>query len=348
MNSPFEKPEKTVTIREVAEAAGVSVGTVSRALNAPATVRPVTLEKVRVVIERMGFQPDPRAQNMRRRTTMTVGFIINDITNPMHSNVFKAAEAELRPHGFTLHLVNTGGEPQREAAAIDMLQRGRVDGLIMTINSEQDAECRARLAGLRVPGVLLDREVPINIDSVMTDHATGMRQAVDYLIGLGHRRIALITAGTDIFPGRERKRGFVEAFAKRGLPSPDDLIRARHLSAAYGQREASTLLRTADPPTAIIAGGNQILVGVLRAIQQQDLEIGRDLSLVTCDRTDLATTYPGPLTLIDRDVEAIGRTAAELLLERIAEKSAEPARRVTFPTTLILGHSCGPPPGDRV
>ena len=213
----------------------------------------------------------------------------------------------------------------------------------MTINSEQDAECRARLAGLRVPGVLLDREVPVNIDSVMTDHATGMRQAVDYLIGLGHRRIALITAGTDIFPGRERKRGFVEAFEKRGLPCPEDLIRARHLSAAYGQRETSTLLRIADPPTAIIAGGNQILVGVLRAIQQQGLEIGRDLSLITCDRTDLATTYPGPLTLIDRDVEAIGRTAAELLLERMTEKSTEPPRRVTFPTTLILGHSCGPP-----
>lgn len=344
MTSTFEKPEKAVTIREVAEAAGVSVGTVSRALNAPATVRPATLEKVRAVIARMGFQPDPRAQNMRRRTTMTVGFIINDITNPMHSTVFKAAEAELRPHGFTLHLVNTGGEPEREAAAIDMLQRGRVDGLIMTINSEQDPECRARLAGLRVPGVLLDREVPVHIDSVMTDHATGMRQAVDYLIGLGHRRIALITAGTDISPGRERKRGFIEAFERRGIPCPDDLIRAKHLSAAFGQREASMLLRSVDPPTAIIAGGNQILVGVLRAIQQQGIEIGDEVSLVTCDRTDLATTYPGPLTLIDRDVEAIGRTAAELLLERIAGKSAEPPRRVVFPTTLILGHSCGPPP----
>ena len=113
MNSPFDKTGKSVTIREVAEAAGVSVGTVSRALNAPATVRPVTLEKVRAVIDRMGFQPDPRAQNMRRRTTMTVGFIINDITNPMHSNVFKAAEAELRPHGFTLHL----DQHRRRAAA---------------------------------------------------------------------------------------------------------------------------------------------------------------------------------------------------------------------------------------
>jgi len=345
MSTPFDKTGKSLTIREVAEAAGVSVGTVSRVLNAPTTVRPATLEKVRAVIDRMGFQPDPRAQNMRRRTTMTIGFIINDITNPMHSNVFKAAEAELRPHGFTLHLVNTGGEPQREAAAIDMLQRGRVDGLMMTINSEQDNACRARLATLRVPGVLLDREMPVNIDAVMTDHASGMRQAVDYLIGLGHRRIALITAGTDIWPGRERKRGFVSAFASRGLPCPDDLIRARHLSAAYGQRETSTLLRSADPPTAIIAGGNQILVGVLRAVQQHPVVIGRDLSLITCDRTDLATTYPGPLTLIDRDMEAIGRTSAELLLERITEKSLDPPRRVTFPTTLILGHSCGPPPG---
>jgi transcriptional regulator with XRE-family HTH domain len=97
MSTPFAKTDKALTIREVAEAAGVSVGTVSRVLNAPTTVRPATLEKVRAVIDRLGFQPDPRAQNMRRRTTMTIGFIINDITNPMHSNVFKAAEAELRP-----------------------------------------------------------------------------------------------------------------------------------------------------------------------------------------------------------------------------------------------------------
>ena len=287
---------------------------------------------------------------MRRRNTMAVGFIINDITNPMHGRVFKAAEIELRERGYTLHLINTGGEPRREAEAVDMLQRGRVDGLIMTINSEQDEECRRRLGDLKVPGVLLDRELPIAIDSVMTDHATGMRQAVDYLIGLGHRRIALITAGTDIFPGRERKRGFVEAFDRRGLPCPHDLIRAQSLSATFGMREASALLRDADPPTAIIAGGNQILVGALLAIQQQGLTLGRDLSVITCDRTDLTTAYPGPLTLIDRDVEAIGRTAAQLLLERMEGKVNDPARRISFPTTLILGHSCGPPtiaPGLR-
>ena len=86
---------------------------------------------------------------------------------------------------------------------------------------------------------------------------------------------------------------------------------------------------------------------MLRAVQQRGIAIPRELSLIACDRTDLATTYPGPLTLIDRDIEAIGRTAAELLLERIGGTSVGPARRITFPTTLILGHSCGAPKSRR-
>jgi LacI family transcriptional regulator len=214
----------------------------------------------------------------------------------------------------------------------------------MTINSERDPTCIQRLKDLRVPSVLLDRELPLEIDSVLTDHAAGMQQAVDYLIGLGHRRIALITGGTDILPGRERIRGFADAFERRRLAVPQDLIRAQSLSADFGLREATSLLTAARRPTAIVAGGNQILVGVLRAVQQLGLRMPDDLSLVACDHTDLATTYPVPLSLIDRDVEAIGRTAAQLLLERMGGQREAPARRIQFPTTLILGRSCGPPP----
>lgn len=336
---------RPITIRDVAETAGVSVGTVSRALNAPGSVRPATLEKVRAVIQELGFQPDPRAQNMRRRNTLTVGYVINDISNPLHAMIFKTAETELREHGYSLHLVNTGGRAQREAEAIEHLQRGRVDGLIMTINSERDAATKAQLQELRIPSVLLDRQVPIEIDSVLTDHATGMQQAVEYLIGLGHRRIGLITAGSEILPGRERVRGFLAAFKAKGMPVPEDLVRARSLSADFGFREATTMFQGRDRPTAVIAGGNQILVGVLRAIQQQDFSMPRDVSLIACDRTDLATTYPGPITLIDRDVGAIGRAASQLLLERMTGSVASDvtARRISFATTLILGRSCGPP-----
>jgi LacI family transcriptional regulator len=337
MSSAGARP---TTIRDVAQTAGVSVGTVSRSLNAPDTVRRATLEKVQAAIEQLGFKPDARAQGMRRRNTLAVGFISNDISNPVHAIIFRGAETELRGRGYSLHVVNTGGNAQREAEAIDTLQHGRVDGLIMTINSEQDRRCLQLLTSARVPSVLLDREIDLEIDAVLTDHATGMLQAVDYLIELGHRRIALLTAGMDIRPGRERVRGFTAAFTRRKIACPKDLIRAQSLSADFGFRETSALLQLPDPPTALIAGGNQILVGVLKAIQQGGVSVPRQLSLITCDRTDLSTIYPGPLTVIDRNLAEIGRTAAELLLQRMGEGAGRPALRISFPTHLILGRSC--------
>src|SRR5262249_33284631 len=171
-----------------------------------------------------------------------------------------------RVRGYSLLVVNTGGNPEGEAAAIDTLQHGRVDGLIMTINSEQDRRCRELLAAARVPSVLLDREIDIELDAVLTDHAEGMLQGLDYRMGLGPRRIALVTAGMEIRPGRERVRGFTEAFVRRKLALPRELIRAQSLSADFGFRETTALLQLAEPPTALIAGGNHILLRVLHAL----------------------------------------------------------------------------------
>jgi LacI family transcriptional regulator len=331
---------KSITIRDVAHAAGVSVGTVSRSVNAPQTVRPATLAKVRASISSLGFQPDSRAQNMRRRNTMTIGFVVDDIGNPWHASSFKAADSVLRERGYSLYLVNTNGRPVDEASAVDMLQHGRADGLIMTINNERDTLTLKRLEQLRIPSVLLDRDLPLEIDAVLTDHASGIMQATNYLMELGHLRIAIITAGNDIRPGRERVRGFVEAYTQRGLEVPTSLIRSQSLSAEFGFREATDLLGDANRPTAIIAAGNRILVGVLRAFQQRGISVPGDISLIGCDRSDVAMLYPGPITIIDRDVDEIGRTAAQLLLERLERHPDRAAQRIQFPTRLILGGSC--------
>ena len=144
--------EKRATIRDVARLSGVSVGTVSRSINAPDSVRPGTL--------RQGQRGDPRrsasSPTAARRTCaaaarMTVGFVVDDIANPLHAVTFKAADAEMREHGFSLYLVNTNGRAREEADAIDMLQRGRADGVIMTINSEQDARTVKRIEGAAHP-----------------------------------------------------------------------------------------------------------------------------------------------------------------------------------------------------
>jgi len=331
---------KSTTIRDVAKAAGVSVGTVSRSLNAPDTVRPFTLSKVRSAIQALGFQPDSRAQNMRRRNTMTIGFVVDDIGNPLHASVFRAADTAMRERGFSLYLVNTNGRAADESAAIDMLQHGRADGIIMTINNEQDARTLKHLEQSRIPLVLLDRDMPLEIDAVLTDHAAGMLQATTYLLEMGHRRIAMITGGNEIRPGRERLRGFTEAFQRRKLDVPTDLVRSQSLSADFGFRETTSLLQRADRPTAIIAAGNRILVGVLRALQQHNVSIPDDISLIACDRTDLAMLYPGPITLIDRDMEEIGRTGAHLLIDRLTNGTDGAAQRIFFPTRLIMGGSC--------
>ncbi len=341
MRSARKTADRPATIRDVARVAAVSVGTVSRCLNAPATVRPAILSKVQAAIAALNFRPDSRAQSMRRRNTMTVGFVVDDITNPLHAETFKAADAQMRLHGYSLYLVNTSGLAEDESAAIDMLQHGRADGVIMTINSEADERTIKRMMEMRIPSVLLDRDIPLEIDAVLTDHAVGMMQAANYLIGMGHRRIALLSASTEIRPGRERLRGFLEAFQRNGLPVPEDLIRARSLSVEFGLHEANLLLASPAPPTAIIAAGNRILVGVLRAVQQRGLRIPQDLSLISCDQTDLALLYPRPITLIDRDIREIGRTAAQFLLERL-ERAGGPARRMIVPTRLILGGSCAP------
>ena len=249
----------------------------------------------------------------------------------------------MREHGFSLYLVNTNGRARQEAEAIEMLQRGRVDGLVLTINNERDPLTLKRLEILRVPCVLLDRDLPLELDAVLTNHAAGMAQATEYLVGLGHRRIALITGGMEIRPGRERVHGFTETLQKMGVAVPQDLIRAQSLSADYGFRETVALLQRPDRPTALIAAGNRILVGVLRALQEHKVSVPDELSLIACDQTDLARLYPGPITLIDRDVPEIGRTAAQLLLERLMGTEERPARRITFPTRLILGRSCTAP-----
>ncbi len=334
---------RSATIRDVAEAAGASVGTVSRALNNSASVRTPTLETVRSAIDALGFRPNAVAQSMRRRNTLLAAFVVNDISNPLHAVSFKAAEAELREHGYMLLLVNTGGSSRREAEAIELVQQRRIDGVIMTINSEKDHRCLEQMRKLRVPSVLLDREIALPIDTIQTDHAAGIAQATDYLLELGHRRIALITSGPEIRPGRERVRGFREAFAARRLPCPTELIRAASLSADFGFRETAALLQRAERPTALIAGGNQILAGTLRALQQTGLAVPHDLSLITCDRTDLSELCLGGITAVDRDLVEVGKTAAQVLVDRIATGEVTgAARRITLPTKLMLGRTCAP------
>lgn len=341
----MEKAKRKPTIKDVAMEAGTSIGTVSRVLNGHANVTEQSNKLVMDAIVRLGYEPNFAAQTMRTQTKKAVGFLVNDISNPLFATITRHAETVLQENGFSLILANSADRHGAEVELFNQLFRQRTDAMMMNMSDETNPALLMALRKADMPIVLMDREpAGIDIDRVMTDHAHGMRQAASYLIELGHKRIALITSDNRISPGRARIEGFNAAHAAAGLPVDASLVRARSLAADHGFQELFALWGRKERPTAVIAGGNQILLGVLRAVRQLGLSIPHDLSLISCDETEVAELASPPITVIWRDLAQIGRTAADLLLQRLSHRGpAWEARRIMLPTELLVRASCSPP-----
>jgi len=332
------------TIKDVAQMAGVSIGTVSRVLNQHPRVTPESHQAVMTAVRALGYEPNLIARTMRTQTKKAIGFMVNDISNPLFSLIARHAETVFQDNGFSLVLANSGERSGAEAELVQQFFTHRTDGLLMNISDETNQQLLRALQNLQVPTVLMDREpAGVNLDRVMTDHAYGMQQAAGYLLKLGHRRIALITADQRISPGRARIEGYMAAHAAAGVAVDPALIRARSLSAGHGFQEMFSLWTMQERPTAVIAGGNQILLGVLRAARQLRISVPAEVSLISCDETELAELATPPVTVIWRDLALVGRTAADLLLQRISGRRTDEPRRIMLPTELRVRESCGPP-----
>lgn len=328
-------------MREVAELANVAISSVSRVISQHPDVSPAMRERVLSVIRQLDYEPDFLAQSLRRGATLSVGFIVGDITNPLMATIASGAESVLRSAGYSMLLMNSEVDPELDAAHIRFFQNRRVDGMILSLASERRAETIDVLAEVDVPIVVIDRDLPSELGAsiVRSDHRAGMRAAVEHLLDLGHRRIALITGSVDLWPVRERMAGMADPIADRGIPN-ETITMIGSLSAAHGEASTEQLLRMTPRPTAIIAGGNQVLAGCLRALIRQGVRIPSDVSLVTCDEVALSELYGPPISSVARDTLALGRVAAELLLERLAGP-VDP-RTVLLPTTFIPRASSGP------
>ena len=339
-----EARPRAATIKEVARASGKSVGTVSRVLNGHPDVTESSRTAVEAAILRLGYEPNLAAQSMRTRAKKAIGFMVNDISNPLFATITRHAEALLHENGYALVLANSGDRPAAEVELLHQFFRHRTDAALLSLSDETNPQLLARLKDVDLPLVLMDREPEgLDIDRVMTDHAEGMCLATAYLMGLGHRRIALITADRRISPGRARIDGFTDAHTAAGEAVDPALIRSRNLSASYAFQETFALLSAPNPPTAIISGGNQILLGVMRAVRQLGIDVPKQLSIVSCDNTELAELGSPPITVIWRDLALIGRTAADLLLQRLDAGEDWQPRRIMLPTELLVRDSCAPP-----
>jgi LacI family transcriptional regulator len=326
-------------LREVAERAGVAMSSVSRVLTDHPDVSPRMRQRVLAVVEELGYEPNLLAQSLRRGSTLSVGFVIRDISSPLFSEIALGAETELRSHGYSMLLTNSEGLPTLDAAHIRLFRQRRVDGLLLSLADEYHAETIEELHRVPVPVVLIDRDLPDSLETsaVLSDHASGIRAAVHHLVALGHRSIGLAGGPLNLRPGRELSAALEAVCAEAGVEA---VVEAGPFSEEHGSAAAIRLLDRADPPTALIAGSNQILPGVLRAVRQRGIRIPSELSLVTFDDVRMLEFVEPPIAVVSREPVEMGREAAAILLRRL---KGGPPEQTSIPTKFDPRASCAPP-----
>ncbi len=334
-----------IKIKEVAALANVAPSSVSRVLNEHPDVSAEMRARVLQAAEQLGYQPNFLAQSLRTGATRTVGFVVRDISIPLFAGIVKGAEQALEKNGYSVLLTNSLQNSALEAKHINVLRQRRVDGLILSLQSEANPDTFKALQNLQVPTVLLDRElVGFPADAVLFDHASGVHDAVAGLVGLGHTHIGLLVGPPDTRASRDRIRGFTRACEEAGIPAGwDNIVQLSAITPETASQATASLL---DPPialTALVAGDAQLGIAVLAAMRERKLRPGQELSVVVCDDIELFRLVDPPMSVVFRDAEEMGAAAARMLMARLSDGSAARARHV-LPTTFIPRGSTASPP----
>lgn len=323
---------------DVAQLAGVSASTVSRVVNHSPHVAPITAERVRDAMAKLGFRPNQMARNLRQGRNLTmVGLVVDDISNPFHASLGRAVDDMARERGALLVVASSGSDADREREIVTSLVDRGLDGLLLY----PTAADHGYLADVRTadrPIVLLGRRLPdIEADSVLADNVGGAMQAVGHLYQHGHRRIAAIVYGradnASDDPSRDHRMGRLAGYRKAleaaGLVVEPNLV--RHCSGEAEAKDAvRSLMSTANPPTSLFTLNNRMTVGALHAL-------GAGLSgiaLVGFDDFALADVFDPPITVVAQDPYEMGRHAAGALFGRLAGDSGPPEHS-TMPMKLI-------------
>ncbi len=295
--------------------------------------------RVHEAAAQLGYQPDFLAQSFRRGATSSVGFVLRDISSPLLAEIALGAETTLRGGGYSMLVLNSEADPMIDAEHIRLLERRRVDGVLISLAGEEHRQTLAALNELSVPSVLIDRDVPdaVNSSSLLVDHESAMLAVVSHLAELGHRVIGLAGGPLAVRPGREGARAFRSCATELGV---DALVESGPFSAKHGFAAADRMLGATPRPTAIIAGSNQIFPGVLSAVRQRGLTVPTELSLATFDDQPLLGLLDPPVDVVLRDPPAFGRAAAEVLLRRLA--GGDPETVLVQPRFLRRGSSAPP------
>jgi DNA-binding LacI/PurR family transcriptional regulator len=344
VSKPGRERRARVTIRQVAETAGVSIATVSRVLNGHSDVSADTREAVQRVLHEHGYQAGTRS---RQAPTGVVGVMVPLVHPGYFAEILSGASEALYEHDLRVMLCPTRHSHERETSLLDRLAGGEADGAVLVLPEESAGELLA-LADHGFPFVIVDprTEVPEGIPVVCAAHSSGATHATRHLLDLGHRRIGVIGGPEGWMATQERLRGYHAALAGAGVLPDRCLVRYSDFRISGGRAEAAALLDLPDPPTAVFAFNDSMAIGVMQEATARGLRVPGDLSVVGFDDTvEAAVVVPG-LTTVRQPLAEMGRTAAQMLGELI-EGAALRTNRIELSTELIIRESTAAPIGVR-
>ena len=338
-----------ITIKDIAKQCGVGISTVSRALNNHPDINPETRKKILEVIEETGFIPNNSARNLKRTDAKCIAVLVKGITNPLFSSMIKIIEEETQRNRYALVLRHVEEQEDEIDVALELEKEKRLRGIVFLGGLFEHPE--EKLRKLKVPFIfstigvnISDQFHKVEFSNIAVDDRLESAKITEYLLGLGHRRIALITEKNGPI-GELRMEGFRQAFAEQGLPVEEDLIcyvqeDMDHYSMENGYLTAKRLLESGRGVTAIYAVSDLLAIGACRAVLEAGKRIPEDISVAGYDGIEMGEYYNPKLTTVKQPVEGIAKKTIRLLLDVIAER--EEPQQIVFPAELVVRESTGP------
>ncbi len=344
-----------ITIKDIAKQCGVGISTVSRALNNHPDINPETRKKILEVIDETGFIPNNSARNLKRTDAKCIAVLVKGITNPFFSSMIQIIEEETQRNKYALVLRHVEAQEDEIDVALELEKEKRLRGIVFL--GGRFEHCEEKIRKLKVPFIFStigvnvpDQMSRVEFSNIAVDDRLESKRMTDYLLDLGHRRIALITERSELPIGHLRTEGFRKAYKERGLAVPEELIcyvqdDVDHYSMENGYLTAKKLLESGRDVTAIYAVADSLAIGACRAVLEAGKRIPEDISVAGYDGIEMGEYYNPKLTTIKQPVEEIAKKTIRLLLDVIAERREH--QQIVFPAQLIERESTGPCKSDR-
>lgn len=326
-----------VTMKDVARLAGVSTATVSRILRDPDAGTEETVQRVMDAVRKLNYEPNVLARNLRKQETRFVIVVLPDITNPFFSRILRGMEDTAQAAGYNVLLCNTDNDPARELTYIKILQRRGADGIIF-LTARVDKSHILQLSHT-LPVVLACEYVEgLPVPMVSIDNLSAAFTAVNHLLQLGHKRIAMINGPGNVILCRERLTGYRLALQQAGISFDPALVRNGTFHHDSGVEAMKSLLEEAGPLTAVFCANDEMAIGAINCAKSRGLRVPEDLAVVGFDDIDFASMYDPPVTTVAQPMYQIGETAMRLLLSKVrGEPVAE--EQVVLPYRLVVRRS---------